>query len=112
MKHLAQEWLNAWNAHDLEAIMAHYAEDITFYSPFIRQLNNDPAGRIQGKADLRAYFQRALTAYPDLKFEPYHVMEGVDSIVIYYKSVKDLLAAEMMLVNKEGKVCEVRAHYK
>lgn len=112
MTNLAQEWLNAWNAHDLEAIMAHYAEDITFYSPFIRQLNNDPTGRIQGKTALRAYFQRALTAYPDLKFEPYHVMEGVDSIVIHYKSVKELLAAEMMLVNDEGKVCEVRAHYK
>jgi steroid delta-isomerase-like uncharacterized protein len=112
MTNLAQEWLNAWNAHDLEAIMAHYAEDITFYSPFIRQLNNDPAGCIKGKADLKAYFQRALAAYPDLQFEPYHVMEGVDSIVIHYKSVKGLLAAEMMLLNGEGKVCEVRAHYK
>ena len=112
MTNLAQEWLNAWNAHDLEAIMAHYAEDITFYSPFIRQINNDPAGRIKGKTDLKAYFQRALVAYPDLQFEPYHVMEGVDSIVIYYKSVKGLLAAEMMLLNGEGKVCEVRAHYK
>ncbi len=112
MINLAQEWLNAWNAHDLEAIMAHYAEDITFYSPFIRQLNNDPAGRIQGKAALKAYFERALVAYPDLQFEPYHVMEGVDSIVIYYKSVKGLLAAEMMLLNEAGKVREVRAHYK
>jgi steroid delta-isomerase-like uncharacterized protein len=112
MTNLAQEWLDAWNTHDLEAIMAHYAEDITFYSPFIRQLNNDPAGRIQGKAALKAYFQRALTAYPDLQFEPYHVMEGVDSVVIYYKSVKGLLAAEMMLLNENGKVREVRAHYK
>jgi hypothetical protein len=112
MKDLAQEWLHAWNTHDLEAIMAHYAEDITFYSPFIRQLNNDPAGRIQGKPLLRAYFERALTAYPDLQFEPYHVLEGVNSVVIYYKSVKELLAAEMMLLNGEGKVYEVRAHYK
>ncbi len=33
MNNFAQEWLNAWNSHDLEAIMAHYAEDVIFYSP-------------------------------------------------------------------------------
>lgn len=112
MNKLAQEWLHAWNAHDLDNIMQHYAEDVTFYSPFIQRLNNDPNGCIKGVTALRDYFQRALVAYPDLFFEPYHVLEGVNSIVIYYKSVGDKLAAEMMTLNEEGKVTEVRAHYK
>jgi hypothetical protein len=33
-------------------------------------------------------------------------------VVLYYKSVGDRLAAEMMLLNEDGKVKEVRAHYK
>jgi hypothetical protein len=112
MNNFAQEWLQAWNSHDLEAIMHHYADSIVFYSPLILKLNNDPSGRIQGKEELRKYFSKGLQAYPDLFFELYHVLEGVNSVVLYYKSVNNRLSAEMMVLNDEGKVVEVRAHYK
>ncbi|SFO30590.1 SnoaL-like domain-containing protein [Chitinophaga sp. YR627] len=111
MNDFAREWLHAWNTHDLEAIMTHYAPDIVFYSPFIQQINNDPTGCIRGKEALKAYFKRGLDAYPELYFEPYHVLDGVHSVVIYYKSVKEMLSTEMMVLNEDGKVCEVRAHY-
>lgn len=112
MNNFAHEWLNAWNTHDLEAILEHYAEEVVFYSPFIQKINNDPSGRIQGKEGLRAYFGKALQVYTDLHFELYHVLEGVRSVVLYYKSVGNRLAAEMMLLNEAGKVVEVKAHYK
>ena len=111
MQQFAHEWVNAWNGHNLEAIMEHYAEDIVFYSPLIKRINNDPSGRIQGREALKAYFKRGLEAYPDLHFELYHILEGVNSVVIYYKSVGNRLSAEMMVLNSEGKVTEVRAHY-
>jgi ketosteroid isomerase-like protein len=112
MNNFAQAWVDAWNSHDLEAIMEHYADDVVFYSPFIQKLNNDPTGRIQGKEGLRAYFAKGLEAYPDLHFELYHVLEGIQSAVLYYKSVNNRLSAEMMVLNEAGKVVEVRAHYK
>jgi hypothetical protein len=112
MNNFAKHWLNAWNTHNIEAIMSHYSEDVVFYSPFIQKINNDPSGCIKGVAALKAYFQKALLAYPDLNFESYHVLEGVNSVVLYYKSVGNRLAAEMMLLNEDGKVVEVRAHYK
>ncbi|KAA2244481.1 nuclear transport factor 2 family protein [Chitinophaga agrisoli] len=112
MNNFAQEWVNAWNNHDLEAIMAHYAEDVIFYSPFIQKLNNDPSGRIQGKEALKAYFTRGLQAFPDLHFELHQVLEGVQSVVLYYTSVNNRLSAEMMVLNEQEKVVEVRAHYK
>jgi hypothetical protein len=112
MTHLAQEWVNAWNAHDMDAILSHYAEDIVFYSPVIQQINKDPKGCIQGKAALREYFAKGLAAYPDLHFELYHILEGINSVVIYYKSIANRLSAEMMVLNEQGKVKEVRAHYK
>ncbi|HEY0608442.1 MAG TPA: nuclear transport factor 2 family protein [Chitinophaga sp.] len=112
MNNFAQEWLNAWNGHDLDVIMEHYAEEVVFYSPFIQKINNDPSGRIQGKDGLRAYFSKGLQAYPDLHFELYHVLEGVGSVVLYYKSVGNRLSTEMMVLNEAGKVVEVRAHYK
>lgn len=112
MNNFAMEWLQDWNNHDLEAIMDHYADTIVFYSPLIQKINNDPTGRIQGKENLRAYFSKGLQAYPDLNFELYHVLEGVNSVVLYYKSVGNRLSTEMMVLNEEGKVVEVRAHYK
>ena len=108
----AQEWLHAWNTHDLEAIMSHYADDVTFYSPLIRKLNNDPSGCIKGTTELKKYFGKGLEAYPDLHFELYHVLEGINSVVLYYKSVGNRLSTEMMVLNEAGKVIEVRAHYK
>ena len=41
---LAREWVEAWNAHDLERILSHYAEDVEFASPFVAAILGD--GRI------------------------------------------------------------------
>jgi len=107
-----EAWLRAWNSHDLEEILSHYDADILFYSPVIKRINNDPSGCIRGKENLRAYFSKALIAYPSLHFELYHILEGVNSVVLYYKSVNDMLSTEMMVLNEKGLISEVRAHYK
>ena len=39
----ADEWFAAWNAHDLDANLGHYADEIEFVSPFVAVLNDDPA---------------------------------------------------------------------
>ena len=108
---LAQKWLDDWNHHDLDAILSHYAESIEFSSPFIAKLLNEPSGKIQGKSALRDYFAKGLAAYPQLRFELEQILVGVDSIVIYYRSIQNLLAAEWMLIDEHGLVVSVRAHY-
>lgn len=112
LTNFGEAWVQAWNSHNLEEVLSHYDDDILFYSPIIKKINNDPAGCIRGKENLAAYFSKALVAYPDLHFELYHILEGVNSVVLYYKSVKDMLSAEMMVLNEKGLISEVRAHYK
>ena len=107
----ANEWIGAWNNHDMDAVMAHYADDVVFCSPFIVQINNDPTGTIKDKTSLRTYLEKALERYPDLHFELYKTLASVNSIALYYKSVNNLTAAECMVLNKEGKVSMVLAHY-
>src|SRR5579884_3337177 len=104
---LAEAWTRAWNAHDLAAILEHYADDVEFVSPFIVKLLGDPSGTLRGKAALGAYFARALAAYPDLRFEPIAVLTSVDSLVHYYHSVGGLLAAEVMFVDERDKIVRV-----
>jgi ketosteroid isomerase-like protein len=108
---IAADWLDAWNAHDLDRIMAHYAEGIEFTSPFVVRLLGDADGTLRGKEALRAYFGRALAAFPDLRFVPNRVYPGVDSLVAAYVSVNDLLAAEVMELDAHGRIRRVRAHY-
>lgn len=107
----AREWINAWNSHDLEAILEHYAEDVVFTSPFALKLAPESGGTLHGKIALRSYFDIALETYPDLDFELLHVTQSVRSVVLIYRSVNQLLAAEMMEVGESSEVLRVVAHY-
>jgi hypothetical protein len=40
-----QSWIDAWNRHDLEAIMTHYADDVLFTSRAAVELGGDLDGR-------------------------------------------------------------------
>jgi len=107
----ASEWISAWNGHDLDRILRHYACDIEFTSPFVSRLLNCNGNTLRGIDVLRGYFTRALNVYPVLMFVPRRVYSGARSVVIEYRSISNLLAAEMMEFNDEGKVRRVFAHY-
>ena len=68
-RRFAAGWIKAWNAHDLNAIVGHYAAGVEFFSPYVVQLTGDPSGRVQGGEALGAYFAMGLTAYPGVHFE-------------------------------------------
>jgi len=106
----AREWIEAWNSHDLDKIMAHYAEDFEMSSPVIRQLMNIDSGTIKGKIEVRAYWEKALAKIPDLHFELVDAYSGVNSVVIQYKGHRGL-SAEVFFFNSEGKVERAFAHY-
>ena len=108
---IAREWIEAWNHHDLDAIIAHYANNVEFTSPFVVKLLGNPSGTIKRKEALRFYFGKALAAYPDLKFDLIQVLTGVDSVTVYYRSVKGMMAAEVMMLNSNGEITKVMAHY-
>ena len=60
VRRFAEEWVAAWNAHDLPQILSHYAEDVVFLSPIAKQRMGD--GRVVGKDGLTAYWGPALAA--------------------------------------------------
>ncbi|HEB77660.1 MAG TPA: nuclear transport factor 2 family protein [Methylothermaceae bacterium] len=105
----AKDWVDAWNAHDLEWILSHYADDIQVTSPIARQLTG--TAEIHGKKALREYFSVGLAHYPDLSFRLLNVFSGQDSIVLHYVNQNSVQAAEWMRLNEEGKVVEMIAHY-
>ncbi len=109
---LAREWVDAFNRHDLEAVLAHYADDVEFRSPVVVELVDDPSGTIRGKAALRSYFERGLARFPNLAFELVHVLAGVDGLTIVHRGThRDRLGAEIMCLNSQGQIDRVTVHY-
>ena len=106
----AAEWIDAWNRHDLAAILAHYAEDFTMSSPLIAQLAGEPAGRFSGKSAVGAYWATALQRMPDLRFTLIDVFVGVDSLLLHYQGARGP-AAEWFAFGSDGKVIQAAAHY-
>jgi predicted ester cyclase len=108
---LANHWASAWNAHDLDQIMTHYEEEVELTSPVAMQLLGAQQGKVFGRENLRAYFERGLAAYPELHFHIDDVLCGIDTIVLYYTNQKGSRTAEFMQLSSTGKVAKVIAHY-
>jgi ketosteroid isomerase-like protein len=107
----AAEWIEAWNAHDLNRVLSHYAENFEMSSPYIVQIAREPSGTLRGKAAVGAYWKKALELVPDLKFELVTVFVGAHSIALYYKGALGRIVAEVLHFGPDGKVVKAFAHY-
>jgi predicted ester cyclase len=107
----ARQWVAAWNSHDLDAIVSHYAADVVLTSPVAAKILDDPSGTVKGETALRDYFKRGLEVYPNLHFELLDVMAGLSSVVVCYTNQKGTKTAEFMEFDKNGKIVRVVANY-
>lgn len=80
---LAERWLAAWNAHDLERIIALYAADARHTSARVLALGGSD-DTLSGREAIADYFRRGLERYPDLRFEPISVSTGPRTVVVEY----------------------------
>ena len=110
-KEFADQWIAAWNSHNLDAIVSHYDEDVKLISPAAARILGDASGTVEGSAALRDYFRRGLELFPNLQFELLDVMRGLSSIVLCYKNQKGTRTAEFMEFGKNGKIIRVVANY-
>ena len=66
---------------------------------------------LRGKEAVGKYWRAALDRFPDLAFKLADVLVAQNSLVIYYRSVSDKMAAEVMIFGEDGKVVKAMAHY-
>jgi hypothetical protein len=109
-RRFAQEWIEAWNSHDLGRVLAHYADDFEMSSPLIPAIAGEPSGRLRGKEAVRAYWEKGLQLLPDLHFELRSFLLGVGSVVLTYQGHRGLVAEEFRF-SPDGKVVRAAAHY-
>lgn len=107
----AASWIAAWNAHDLNRILAHYTDDFEMSSPKIISIAGESSGQLWGKTAVGDYWKRALALRPDLHFRLLAVFPGVRTICVHYESLDGHPAVEWFEFNEEFQIIKAAAHY-
>jgi hypothetical protein len=107
----SHEWVKAWNAHDVEAVLVHFDDQVVFTSPVALELLPETEGVVRGKSALRAYWITALTRIPELAFTIEGVYQGISTVVINYRNQVGGLVSEVLRFTDENLVIEGHGTY-
>src|ERR1043166_7032747 len=100
-KGLAARWIEVWNARDLEAILALFADEVEMSSPGIIKQGISADGRLKGKGTLRTYWTRVFASLPNLHFELLDVSASPNSVVLRYRNDRGMVICEYLRLNDD-----------
>lgn len=86
---IARAWARAFNAHDVDGIVALYAEHATHTSPKIRALHPDTGGKLVGKAAIEAWWRGAIGRTPGLRYEETAITANEERVILEYTRLAD-----------------------
>jgi hypothetical protein len=109
-RQFAERWIDAWNRHDLDAVLSHYAEDFEFSSPLIVEMLGNASGTLKGKPAVRAYWSTGLQRIPHLHFQLLDVLTGIDQLTLYYRGHRGMVA-ESCHFDASGRVIRSAVSY-
>ena len=81
---IARAWLDAFNAYDVDALVALYAEQATHTSPKIRALYPDTGGKLVGPSKLSAWWKEANARTPGIRYELIAMTASSERVFIEY----------------------------
>lgn len=111
---IAHEWLDAFNAHDLEALLALYADDAEHFSPKLYALRPETKGMVKGKAALRDWWRDAFHRLPTLRYEVKRLIaDNVNVFMEYTRHVEGELALNVgeVLQLRDGVIVASRVYH-
>lgn len=99
LKQHASQWIDAWNRHDVQAVIEPFSEDAVFVSPRAALVTGHAT--VSGRQSLYEYWIKALAAVPDLHFRLVSAIcdEAAQSVLVHYISDaggRTLRASELM----------------
>ena len=105
--HWAERWISAWNALDVDAVLALFADDCRFRSPKAATITG--SGTVHGKPALSDYWRRAVAGIASLRFTLESAQWDNAGRTLLIRYIAELgsqrvLAAEIFDFNTAGQV--------
>lgn len=96
----ALKWMQAFNQHDIEKLIALYSEDAVHYSPKLKLLQPHSMGFIKGKKQLKEWWIDAFNRLPQLHYKLISLTANDKSVCMEYVRTipgeDDILVAEIL----------------
>jgi hypothetical protein len=105
----ADRWLEAWNARDLDEIVACYSEGVEFVLPAL--VGDAEERKIAGREQLREHFRHGLELAPNLTVTEESLLVGPSGFAILYRREDGHRAIETVELDGDGLAARVRVFY-
>ncbi|MBA3828388.1 MAG: nuclear transport factor 2 family protein [Taibaiella sp.] len=111
---IALKWFEAFNAHDLEKLLALYHDEAKHYSPKLKIRQPETNGMVAGKQALREWWQDAFSRLPTLQYLPTSYTANNERVIMEYTrrvaGEPELLVAEVLEI-QNGLIIASRVYH-
>jgi hypothetical protein len=111
LRAIVEDWIEAWNAHDLDRIMSHYADDVEFEANTVVKRWNKPDGKLRGINELREHFKLGLSLAPQIHFTFEQFFSVPSGYAVLYRRDNGNQVMDVVELNEAGKARRVKAFY-
>jgi hypothetical protein len=111
---IAEQWLDAFNRHDVDSLVRLYAPGATHTSPKIRAAHPGGDGKLVGRAALKNWWLDSLKRFPELRYAPTVLTANGERVFMEYvrhaPGQADMPVAEVLDVS-EGLIVASRVYH-
>jgi hypothetical protein len=110
---IIKKWIDAFHEHDIDGLMALYHDNAKHYSPKLEEEKPETKGWLEGKENLRAWWQTSFDQMPELDYKLLSISVNpseAESYIKYKRTVPDeptKLVMEYFII-KNGLIIESR----
>ncbi len=105
------DWIDAWNAHDLERIMSHYADEVEFIAQTVVSRWDKADGKLKGKNELRQHFSKGLALAPNIHFTVDDILWAPCGYAVLYHRENGNRVLDAVELDEHGLATKVTAYY-
>jgi hypothetical protein len=111
---IARKWFDAFNVHDLTALLSLYDDNAAHYSPKLKIRQPETNGYVKGKAALHNWWQDAFERLPQLHYKTTSLTANDERVFMEYirqvPGEEDMLVAEVLEI-KDGLIIASRVYH-
>jgi limonene-1,2-epoxide hydrolase len=111
---IAKQWLNAFNEHNLENLLALYDDHAEHFSPKLKLRKPETNGLIKGKAAMREWWKDAFDRLPGLVYQEISITANEERVFMEYTRIvpgeENMNVAEVLEI-KNGKIVASRVYH-